>query len=145
MGSSRYAPWWYWPLSGLALLWGVCACATYFLVSSDPPADQRTFYGQLSAVRAAAGIVERSFYIIWAQLCLLGAVALLVRSFWAMFAYFVAFPVLFFSSLFALFSESLMTKGVPLSVLLVFVMALAVTGVWLWLSSMAVFRGWMRR
>ena len=145
MGSSRDVPWWYWPLSGLALLWGLCACATYFLVLSGPAVDQATFYGELSAVRAAAGVVERSFYIIWAQLCLLGAVALLFRSFWAMFAYFVALPVLFFSGWFALFTKSLMAMGVPLSVLLVFVLALAVTGGWLWLSFMAVFRGWMRR
>lgn len=145
MGFSHSVPWWYWPLSGLALLWGLGACAAFFLATSAQGGDQTTVIGLLAAVTAAGGTGARSAYVIWAQLSLAGGVALLLRSFWAVFAYFVALPVLFFNGWFALFSDSFLASGVPWRILLGFFAALAVTGGWACLAGFALFRGWMRR
>ena len=141
--NSRPVPGWYWAVAAAALLWEAMGCYAYLTqVSMDSaalaqlPAEQREIWAAMPGWAVGAYAVA-----VWSGL--LGAVGLLLRRRWAVlaFAASLAGVVAQFGWTF-LATNILTTMGGSAAIFPAFIFAVA--ALFLWFSSLAKNRGWLR-
>lgn len=140
---ARKPPAWFTIVAVLLLLWGLAGCASlyaHFVIGPDmdPNATEwdRAYYAALPAWLNID-------YVIAVGVGVLGSIALLLRSKWAVTLYLISLiaVVIQFSYIF-LATDIIAVKGVWTTYFPAFIFAMALFQIWF--ASMARTRGWLR-